>query len=104
MWVAGEQGNKGNFFRGTGEQRPKNKGNRGTQAILENREHTKSRVCCWGTRERGHLFEGNKGTGTPAPLGRHLHSSSLIRRIGQCDSFKYFSQSKFKLFLCEPVC
>ena len=25
----GEQGNKGNFFRGTGEQRSKNKGNRG---------------------------------------------------------------------------
>ena len=24
----GEQGNKGKFFRGTGEQRPKNKGNR----------------------------------------------------------------------------
>ena len=26
-----------------------------------------------------------------------LHSSSLIRRIGQCDSFKYFSPNNFKL-------
>ena len=45
-----EQGNKGNFFRETGEQRPKNKGNRGTQTILGNREHRKSRFCFWGTR------------------------------------------------------
>ena len=33
-----------------------------------------------------------------------IHPSSLIWRIGHCDSFKYFSPSKFKLFLCEPVC
>ena len=65
--LPGVLGNReqGQFFRGTGEQRPKHKGNRGTQAILGNREHRKSRFCFWGTREQGHFFEGNKGTGTP---------------------------------------
>ena len=55
----GEQGNKGKFFRGTGEQRPKNKGEQGTQEIFGNREHRKSRFYFWGTRP---LF--SRGTGT----------------------------------------
>ena len=43
------------------------------KAILGNREHRKSRFCFWGTGEKGHLFQGNKGTGTPpspTPTGR----------------------------------
>ena len=35
----GEQGNKGIYFRGTGEQRPNFEGNRETKTILGNREH-----------------------------------------------------------------
>ena len=57
-----DQGNKGNFFRGTGEQLPKNKGNRATQTILENREHRKIRLCFWGTRP---FFRGEQGNRYP---------------------------------------
>ena len=39
----GEQGNKGIYFRRTREQRCKTEGNRGTNAILGNREHRTSR-------------------------------------------------------------
>ena len=46
---------------------PKNKGNRGTQAIFRNREHRKSRFCLWGTREQGHYFEGEQGNRYPPP-------------------------------------
>ena len=49
-----------------------------------------------GETTRGGNGLGAKRTGT--------HSSSLIWHIRQCDSFKYFSPSMFKLFLCEPVC
>ena len=37
----GEEGNKGIYFRETGEQRPNFEGNRGTKTILGNREHKK---------------------------------------------------------------
>ena len=60
----GEHGDEGIF---SGEQRSKNEGNRGTKAILGNREHRKSRFWFWGTGDKGHLFQGNKGTGTPPP-------------------------------------
>ena len=53
----GEQGDKGIF---SGEQRPKKKGNRETQAILGNREHRKSSFCFLVTREQGHFFEGTR--------------------------------------------
>ena len=49
----GEQGNKGIYFRGTGEQRPNFEGNRGTKTILRNREHKKTIF----------QFLGNRGTG-----------------------------------------
>ena len=39
-----EQGNKVIYFRGTREQKSKTEVNRGTKAILGNREHRKSRV------------------------------------------------------------
>ena len=44
-------GNKGIYFRETREQRSKNEGNRGTKAILGNREHRKWGFWFWGTKK-----------------------------------------------------
>ena len=63
--LPGVLGNRGTRAYFSGEQRSKNKGNRGTKAILGNREHRKSTFCFWGTGDKGHLFQENKGTGTP---------------------------------------
>ena len=54
----GEQGKRGIYFRGTGEQRQY----WGTGNIR------KQIFDFWVTREQANLFQGNKGTGT-APLG-----------------------------------
>ena len=51
----GEQGIKGIYFRGTGEQRPNFEGNSG---------HKKTNFRFWGNRGTS-KFIGNKGTGTP---------------------------------------
>ena len=64
LWFWGT-GKQGKFF--SGEQGNKGLKKRGTQVIVWNREHRKSRFCFGGTREQGHFFEGNKGTGTPSP-------------------------------------
>ena len=61
----GEQGNKAYYFRGTKGQKSKTEGNRGTKAILGNREHGKSRFWFWGTRENADFFQGSQGRGTP---------------------------------------
>ena len=59
----GEQGNKGKFFRGTGEQMPKNKGNREHRQFsgtgnIENQDFV------FG--EQGHFFfRGEQGNGYP---------------------------------------
>ena len=58
FWGTGE---KGKIFRGTGEQRPKNKGNRGTQAILGNRNIENQHFVF---REQGHF---SRGTNIPPP-------------------------------------
>ena len=60
----GEQGNKGNLFRGTGEERPKNKGNREHRQFsgtgnIENQDFVYGK--------QGHFFVENKGIGTPPP-------------------------------------
>ena len=57
----GEQGNKGIYFRGTGEQRPNFEGNRGTKTILGNREHKKTFFFDYkGTGEQANLFQGTR--------------------------------------------
>ena len=69
----GEQGKRGIYFRGTGEQRSNFEGNRGTKTILGNRKHKKTNFRFLGNRgtsqfisgEQANLFQGNKGTGTP---------------------------------------
>ena len=53
--ISGEQGNKGQILRGTGEQRQY----WGTGNIR------KQIFDFWGTGEQANLFQGNKGTGTP---------------------------------------
>ena len=53
-FISGEQGNKGQILRGTGEQRQY----WGTGNIR------KQIFDFWGTGEQANLFQGNKGTGT----------------------------------------
>ena len=54
-FISGEQGNKGQILRGTGEQRHY----WGTGNLR------KQIFDFWGTGEQANLFQGNKGTGTP---------------------------------------
>ena len=56
-FISGEQGNKGQILRGTGEQRQY----WGTGNIR------KQIFDFWGTGEQANLFQGNKETGTPPP-------------------------------------
>ena len=49
----------------SGEQKVKTEGNRGTKAILENREHRKSRF--WGTRENVDFFRWTREQVPPPP-------------------------------------
>ena len=64
VFISGERGNKCQLLRGT-------------KAILENREHKKK----WGGGgEQAHLFQGNKGTGTPWEGLRCTMVSLPVRR------------------------
>ena len=78
-WGFWEQGNKAIYFRGTREQTSKTEWNRGTQELLGNREHRKSRFWFWGSKEMsvgGGGVQGNKGTGTHP--GRASEIISLV--------------------------
>ena len=55
VFISGEQGNKGQILRGTGEQRQYWRTGNIRKQIFN----------FWGTREQANLFQGNKGTGTP---------------------------------------
>ena len=57
VFISGEQGNKCQIFRGTGEQRQ----------YWETGNIRKQIFHFWGTGEQANLFQGNKGTGTPPP-------------------------------------
>ena len=70
--VLGNKGTKAIFF--SGEQGNKGLKIRGTQVILGNREHTKSRFCFGGTRP---LFRGNKETYPPSPWRASLHVGNI---------------------------
>ena len=75
-FISGEQGNKGQILKGTGEQRQY----WGTGNI------TKQIFDFWGTGEQANLFQGNKGTCTPpgrASLLMHYsrYCSFLFKRI-----------------------
>ena len=60
QWGFGDQGKKGIYFRGTGEQRPNFEGNRGTMTIFENREHTKTNFRALGNRGTGQFISGEQ--------------------------------------------
>ena len=106
----GEQGNKGNFFR---EQRPKHKANRGTQAILGNREHRKSRFCFLGNTGTRPIFFREQGSRYP-PLeglvtenmkcaytkhGRHLiHTKTETNNTAMNKPELYYKLNGFLLF------
>ena len=78
---------------------PKKKGNRGTEAILGNREHTKSRFCFWGTRP---FFRGNKGTGTPPPH-THTHTHPHTHTSGRATIVYKSGVARCGGNLCKPV-
>ena len=69
----GEHGNNAIYFRGTRVQRSKNEANRGTKAILGNREQRKSRFQFRGTGEQSDLFQGNKGN-------RYIHLEGILNK------------------------
>ena len=64
-----EQVNNDIYFRGTGQHKSKNEGNRGINVILGSRKHKQLRFSFWGTRENAEIFQGNKGIGTTPTLG-----------------------------------
>ena len=57
----GEQGYKGIYFRGRGEQRPNFEGNRGTKTILGNREHKKKNCQFFGNRGTRQFISREQG-------------------------------------------
>ena len=71
VFISGEQENKGQILRETGEQRQY----WGTGNI------TKQIFDFWGTGEQANLFQGNKGTGTPSPLGGPHYCIKVINKI-----------------------
>ena len=73
VFISGEQGNKGQILRGTGEQRQY----WGTGNIR------KQIFNFWGTGEQANLFQGNKGSSTPPPPWEGLNSvfSNALRLI-----------------------
>ena len=62
FWGTGE---KGIYFRGTGEQRPNFEGNRGTKTILGNREHKKTNFRFLGNRGTSQFISGDQGNRYP---------------------------------------
>ena len=67
-FISGEQGNKAQILRGTGEQRQY----WGTGNIR------KQVFDFWGTGEQADLFQGNKGTGTPLGGPQNQLSMKLL--------------------------
>ena len=60
----GKNGEKGIYFRGTGEQGPKFEENRGTKTIFGNREH-KNFSIFWTKRGTGQFISGEQGNRDP---------------------------------------
>ena len=92
----GEQGNKGIYFWGIGEQSPKFEGNRGTKTILRNREHKK-------TNFRSFWEQGNKpiyfrGTREHVPPG----SASCLMWVHRAVKFTgYKKKFAFSMVKCD---
>ena len=65
--LPGVLGNKGIYFRETGEQRPNFEGNRGTKTILGNREHKKTNFRFLGNMGTSQFISGEQGNKYPPP-------------------------------------
>ena len=76
----GKQGNKAFYFREIREQKSKTERNRGTKAILRNKEHRKWRFWFRGTREIASFFSEEQGNRYPHLEG--LISVSGAKSIG----------------------
>ena len=61
----GGTGERGIYFRGTGEQMSNFEGNRGTKTILENREHKKTNFRFLGNRGTSQFISGEQGIRYP---------------------------------------
>ena len=73
-----EQGKKGIYFRGIGEQMPNFEGNRGTKTILGNREHKKTNFRFLGNRGTSQFILGEQGNRyPPPPMGGPHYSKSI---------------------------
>ena len=70
LWGTGE---KGIYFRGTGEQRSNFEGNRGTKTILGNREHKKINFRFLGNRGTSQFISVEQGNNYPHPLRGPLY-------------------------------
>ena len=90
-FISGEQGNKGQILRGTGEQRQ----------YLGTGNIRKQIFDFWGTGGQANLFQGNKGTGTPPLEGLTLslegpckHCRILRKHLEAIGSFIAFIHLK----------
>ena len=98
-----EQGNKVIYFRGTREQKSKTEGNRGTKAILGNREHRKSRFWFWEQGKTPIFFQENKpGTGTPPPP-THTHPTVTTSFLYIYGSLKGRTKTSARIFTNENL-
>ena len=92
-FISWEQGNKGQILRGTGEPRQYS----GTGNIR------KQIFDFWGTGEQVNLFQGNKGTGTPPPLGGPHPWKATKRRV-QAIIYTCACKHIYCLFVCLFCC
>ena len=58
---------QGHYFRGTGEQKSKNEGNRRTNAIFGNREQRKQNILIWRKKGKCRFISGEQGSSSPPP-------------------------------------
>ena len=79
-----EQGNKGQFLRGTA-----------TKTILGNRDHKKTNFRLWGTGEQANLFHGNIQQGNRYPHPEEPHHSNC----GEFSLLTKYNRNKAKYFL-----
>ena len=86
---------------GNTRKRSNFEGNKGTKTILGNRERKKTQIFdFWGTGEQANLFQGNRGTGTPTPMGGPRQSEAqmnMLDRVLLISNFLLLS-IYFKLF------
>ena len=74
----GKEGNKGIYFRETGEQRPNFEGNRGTKTIFGNRKHKKTHFRFLGNMGTSQFISGEQGNKYPPPPRRASKARNIF--------------------------